>query len=127
MELTRQHRWTAVRQRAVARSKRALFKSESRHAGPLHDFSRESRSSFVAHPLFARSKRRRSQLHRARSRAERSRSSSPNSPLNSKVVVRLSPISISQTPQISKAVNSRRMPICPARLQRITAYQIEAD
>jgi hypothetical protein len=39
---------------------------------------------------------------------------------------RLSARSVSQTPQVSKAVNSSCMPICPPRLQRVTAYQIEA-
>jgi hypothetical protein len=37
-----------------------------------------------------------------------------------------SPRSLFQTPQISKAVNSAAVSIRPARLQRITAYQIEA-
>jgi hypothetical protein len=39
---------------------------------------------------------------------------------------RLSTRSVSQAPQVSKAVNSGRMPICPPRLQCVTAYQIEA-
>src|SRR5262249_48350692 len=39
----------------------------------------------------------------------------------------ISPQSFSQSAQVSKAINSRAVSVGPARLQRVTAHEVEPD